>query len=128
MAKSLRSKVKRRFRTAKRLLIRDTLEARRNNEKSQILKEIGEGIYTQKDFPLNGFLYPESENSFIPQKSRDPAIDFRSQSISIAGFMGSGNRRKFYPGENVPNLSILGNNKVLTNKDVIVNNSCKMSD
>ncbi|EEA05479.1 uncharacterized protein CMU_024850 [Cryptosporidium muris RN66] len=128
MAKSLRSKVKRRFRTAKRLLIRDTLEARRNSEKSQILKEIGEGIYTQKYSPLNGFLYPESENSFIPQKNRDPVIDFRSHSISIAGFMGSGNRRKFYPEENIPNLSILGNNMVSTSKDVIVDNSCKMSD
>ncbi|KAH8741939.1 hypothetical protein FG386_002314 [Cryptosporidium ryanae] len=124
MAKGLRSKVKRRFRTAKRLLIKNTLELKRNIEKSNELREIGEGTYVRKDLPLNAFLYPDNCNAIFPQKNINISVDFRSESISnIAGYMGPGNRRKYYPGENAPALSIMGNGNLTNSRDVeIVNN------
>lgn len=126
MAKGLRSKVKRRFRTAKRLLIKNTLELSRNIEKSAALKEIGEGTYVQKEIPLNAFLYPESKNAIFPQKNRNVSVDFRSQSISnIAGYMGPGNRRKYYPGEDVPKLSIMGEGNLTNSRDVEIVNIIK---
>ncbi|KAF7455936.1 hypothetical protein HWI79_3525 [Cryptosporidium felis] len=119
MAKGLRSKVKRRFRTAKRLLIKNTLELSRNTEKSNALREIGEGTYVEKELPLNAFLYPESKNAIFPQKHRGVSVDFRSESISsIAGYMGPGNRRKYYPGESVPVLSIMGDGNLTNSRDV----------
>lgn len=128
MAKGLRNKVKRRFRTAKRLLIKNTLELSRNTEKSNALREIGEGTYIQKDLPLNAFLYPESKNAVFPQKNRNTSIDFRSESISsIAGYMGPGNRRKYYPGEEVPVLSILGNGSMTNSRDVEIINTSNMN-
>ncbi|KAK6589711.1 hypothetical protein RS030_173 [Cryptosporidium xiaoi] len=124
MAKGLRSKVKRRFRTAKRLLIKSTLELKRNIEKSNELRKIGEGTYVRKDPPLNAFLYPENCNAIFPQKNRDISVDFRSESISsIAGYMGPGNRRKYYPGENIPALSIMGDGNLTNSRDIeIINN------
>lgn len=128
MAKGLRSKVKRRFRTAKRLLIKNTLELSRNTEKSNALREIGEGTYVQKDVPLNAFLYPESKNAVFPQKNRSASVDFRSESISsIAGYMGPGNRRKYYPGEDVPVLSIMGNGNMTNSRDVEIINTSHMN-
>ncbi|KAK9170772.1 hypothetical protein CmeUKMEL1_09515 [Cryptosporidium meleagridis] len=128
MAKGLRSKVKRRFRTAKRLLIKNTLELSRNTEKSNALREIGEGTYVQKEIPLNAFLYPESKNAVFPQKNRNASIDFRSESISsIAGYMGPGNRRKYYPGEEIPILSIMGDGNMTNSRDVEIISTTNMN-
>ncbi|KAJ1605652.1 hypothetical protein OIY81_3414 [Cryptosporidium canis] len=128
MAKGLRSKVKRRFRTAKRLLIKNTLELSRNTEKSNALREIGEGTYIQKEVPLNAFLFPESKNAIFPQKNRSLSVDFRSESISnIAGYMGPGNRRKYYPGEEMPALTIMGNGNMTNSRDVEIISTASMN-
>ncbi|KAJ1612732.1 hypothetical protein OJ253_481 [Cryptosporidium canis] len=128
MAKGLRSKVKRRFRTAKRLLIKNTLELSRNTEKSNALREIGEGTYIQKEVPLNAFLFPESKNAIFPQKNRSLSVDFRSESISsIAGYMGPGNRRKYYPGEEIPALTIMGNGNMTNSRDVEIISTASMN-
>ena len=83
------------------------------------MKEIGDGTYVIGEQPLNAFLYPDSKNAVFPQRNRNASVDFPSESISrIAGYMGPGNRRKYYPGENVPVLSIMGDGNLTNSRDV----------
>ena len=95
MAKSIRSKVKKRFRTAKRSLVDAVIERPRAELNNITCKMISKGAYRQVKKPANAFKYPDSTDAIFPQVEPVKPIDFRSEAIPTAGFATIGNRRKF---------------------------------
>mmetsp|Transcript_21438 Transcript_21438/g.49097 ORF Transcript_21438/g.49097 Transcript_21438/m.49097 type:complete len:239 (-) Transcript_21438:22-738(-) len=95
MAKSIRSKIKKRFRTAKRQRVDAMLVKPLTQEKHEGLKRVIEGRAVTLSKPKNAFKYPDAAAAVFPQHEVMKPIDFRSQNLPMAGFAFRGNRRKY---------------------------------
>jgi hypothetical protein len=98
MAKSIRSKIKKRLRTAKRQRIDAMVCRPQVQEHFQELKKVSEGRSVRLLKPKNAFKYPETEGACFPQHEIMKPIDFRASNMPMAGYTFRGNRRK-YDGE-----------------------------
>lgn len=96
MAKSIRSKVKRRFRTAKRGVVKRTVSAERAKPVTEKLQRAAQGIIDPTKARRNAFRSDEAD-AVIPQHTFTPLTDFRSEQVAEAGFAISGNRRVTHP-------------------------------
>jgi len=107
MGKSLRSKVKRRFKTLKREVLNKTIIQDQLNEISAKLKLTAEGRYYRQEEAKNAFLYPNDPNAHFPQYQKQPLVDFRSSHIDFAGyeFIG-GSRKKSKPAKETEDIAI----------------------
>merc|ERR1712216_647328 len=95
MAKSIRSKVKKRFRTAKRHRVEAMIEKPRLERKHKSLKaQINNEVIEAKN-KKNAFLYPNDKESEIPQITIKKPLDFRAEFNEAAGYAFRGNRRKY---------------------------------
>ncbi|KAJ1636189.1 hypothetical protein T492DRAFT_961107 [Pavlovales sp. CCMP2436] len=96
MAKSIRSKVKRRFRTAKRGVVKRTVTADRTVPILSKLDKAGVGDIESELKPRNAFRSDGPDVAF-PQHTFTPCTDFRSQNVTESMYAGSGNRRATHP-------------------------------
>ena len=85
MAKSIRSKVKKRFRTAKRAFVEAT-------QSYSFLNPVNSSDKINKSF--NAFKYPAAVEATFPQLQLPKPLDFRSSSLPHSGYSTSRNRRK----------------------------------
>jgi len=110
MAKSIRSKIKKRFRTAKRQRVTAMIEKPRTARKNAALQEVINGTYAREGQQgtasdgkkgiagvgkRNAFLYPNDKDAEIPQATVKKPIDFRASHNLAAGYAFRGNRRKY---------------------------------
>jgi len=97
MAKGIRSKVKKRFRTAKRELVNATVEKKRVAEANRKLKLIQEGRIAEvmPKTKKNAFLYPNDKEAEFPQHQLVKPLDFRSSALPGAKYAAARGRRKF---------------------------------
>mmetsp|Transcript_2484 Transcript_2484/g.9634 ORF Transcript_2484/g.9634 Transcript_2484/m.9634 type:complete len:253 (+) Transcript_2484:173-931(+) len=95
MGKSIRCKVKKRLRTAKRQRVDAMIIAPRERAHSEALKRVAEGRQVTLARPKNGFLYPKEPDAIFPQHEIMKPIDFRSENLPMARFAFRGNRRKY---------------------------------
>ncbi|SBS85165.1 conserved protein, unknown function [Plasmodium ovale curtisi] len=129
MAKGLRSKVKRRFRTVKRMHVNEIIEKPNviklnkrikhmlNNSKWKVhIYEAAtcwpcEKVYKDLIKPPNKFLHPGAydEKAVIPQHKIAKHIDFRSEALPLSGFATIGNRRKYKLTEKMEIKNLYGN-------------------
>lgn len=98
MGKSIRCKVKKRLRTAKRQRVDAMVCVPREQEKYDALKRVMEGRQVTLSRPKNAFKYPNEKDAIFPQHELMKPIDFRSSNLPMAGYVFRGNRRK-YEGE-----------------------------
>jgi|EP00927_Polykrikos_kofoidii_P062261 hypothetical protein len=106
MAKSIRSKIKKRLRTAKRQRM-DAMVCTPQLEKHHAaLQRTIQGRSVTLKKPKNAFKYPASEGSAFPQHTIMKPIDFRNASLPMATFAFRGNRRK-YEGEQLEHMQNL---------------------
>mmetsp|Transcript_62762 Transcript_62762/g.181963 ORF Transcript_62762/g.181963 Transcript_62762/m.181963 type:complete len:254 (-) Transcript_62762:94-855(-) len=98
MGKSIRCKVKKRLRTAKRQRVDAMVCTPREQEKHEALRRVMEGRQVTMSRPKNAFKYPNEKDAVFPQHEIVKPIDFRSSSLPMAGYAFRGNRRK-YDGE-----------------------------
>lgn len=96
MAKSLRSKVKRRFRTAKRGVIKRTVAHERAKPVLEALAKASQGIIESKVTPPNAFR-SDDDDAVVPQHTFTPLTDFRASVVPEAGYAITGNRRVTHP-------------------------------
>lgn len=99
MAKSIRSKIKKRFRTVKRQRVDAMIHTPQNRDHYESLKRVGEGRQFELSQPKNAFLEPDAPGAVFPQRKITKPIDFRSSHLPMAGFCFKGNRRKYSPEE-----------------------------
>ena len=97
MGKSIRSKIKKRLRTAKRQRVDAMIVTPRENEHNAALNRVIQGRAIKLGKAKNAFKYPESEDAFFPQHEVVKPIDFRAQSMPMVGYTFRGNRRKYDP-------------------------------
>ncbi|KAK2198211.1 Uncharacterized protein family UPF0642 [Babesia duncani] len=95
MAKGLRAKSLRRYRSAKRQVINEVVELPRIRELNKKLKLLKNGIDITPKVKKNRFLYPDDHDAIIPQRIPEPALDLRSENVPLSGLAGAYNRRKF---------------------------------
>lgn len=98
MGKSIRSKIKKRLRTAKRQRMDAMVITPREHEKHEALVRVAQGRSVTLSRPKNAFKYPEADDAMFPQHEVMKPIDFRASHMPMAGFAFRGNRRK-YDGE-----------------------------
>mmetsp|Transcript_14815 Transcript_14815/g.40957 ORF Transcript_14815/g.40957 Transcript_14815/m.40957 type:complete len:356 (-) Transcript_14815:180-1247(-) len=98
MGKSIRSKIKKRLRTAKRQRVDAMIITPREKEHHEALRRVIEGRAVTLSRPKNAFKYPGDATSVFPQHEIMKPIDFRSQNLPMATYAFRGNRRK-YEGE-----------------------------
>ena len=96
MAKGIRSKVKRRFRTAKRGVVKRTVTESRTKPILNKLLRAAEGVIDVDVKPPNAFRSDEPD-AVIPQHTFTPCTDFRSDKVTEAQYATSGNRRVTHP-------------------------------
>lgn len=99
MGKSIRSKIKKRFRTAKRQRVDAMICRPQAQEKFQKLQRVMEGKAVTLSNPKNAFKYPDADGACFPQHEIMKPIDFRSQNLPMAGYAFRGNRRKYSGAE-----------------------------
>ncbi|ANQ07499.1 Uncharacterized protein PCOAH_00017910 [Plasmodium coatneyi] len=111
MAKGLRSKVKRRFRTIKRIHVNEIIEKPNVVKLHNKIKRSNKSKNTQDDLirPPNKFLYPDDERAVVPQHKSPKVIDFRSEALPLSGFANVGNRRKYSLSEKMEIKNHYGN-------------------
>lgn len=97
MAKGLRSKVKRRYRTVKRVHVQEVVERPKIEKLNERINYMinNKDIHEELIRPPNKFLHPNDENAVIPKHQLIKKIDFRSQALPISGLASVGNRRKY---------------------------------
>lgn len=93
MGKSIRSKVMKRFRSAKREVISATTDLDRVKAANQKCMLIAAGVYTETKPTLNAFRYPKQIDADIPQSIIHKPIDFRSAALPSAGYAVARNSR-----------------------------------
>jgi hypothetical protein len=98
MAKSIRSKVKKRFRTAKRVLVDASLVTDRAKCTNQLCSLIAKGMFRDTKKPSNAFKYPTAADAEFPQVILPKPMDFRSEALPTSGYATIANRRKVIPG------------------------------
>ena len=94
MGKSIRSKVMKRFRTCKRLVIGATTDLDRMKASNMKCQLIAAGHHFEVKPALNGFRYPNKTELEIPKVILNKNVDFRSEALPTAGYAVSRNRRK----------------------------------
>ncbi|KAF4758835.1 hypothetical protein FOZ63_001099 [Perkinsus olseni] len=99
MAKSIRSKVKKRFRTCKRQLVSATIDKKRLQDTNQRLREVATGVFVKPTTPKNAFLYPDDPAAAFPKVIVAKPLDFRSEAMPHSGYAITGNRRKYGASE-----------------------------
>ncbi|EEQ98486.1 conserved hypothetical protein, partial [Perkinsus marinus ATCC 50983] len=99
MAKSIRSKVKKRFRTCKRQLVSATIDKKRLQNTNQRLQEVASGVFVKPTTPKNAFLYPDDPAAAFPKVIVAKPLDFRSEAMPHSGYAITGNRRKYVASE-----------------------------
>ncbi|SBT33781.1 conserved protein, unknown function [Plasmodium ovale wallikeri] len=111
MAKGLRSKVKRRFRTVKRMHVNEIIEKPNVIKLNKRIKLMLNNKKVYKDLikPPNKFLHPDDEKAVIPQHKIAKHIDFRSEALPLSGFATIGNRRKYKLTEKMEIKNLYGN-------------------
>jgi len=97
MAKSIRSKIKKRLRTAKRQRVDAMLIVPRLLESHAALTKVIQGRAIKLGKPKNAFKFPEADDAFFPQHEVVKPIDFRAQAMPMVGYAFRGNRRKYDP-------------------------------
>jgi hypothetical protein len=95
MGKSIRSKIKKRLRTAKRQRVDAMICLPREKEKNAALRRVSEGRQVIFSKPRNAFKYPDAKDAVFPQHEIMKPIDFRSENLPMAGYAFRGNRRKY---------------------------------
>eukprot|EP00933_Yihiella_yeosuensis_P000226 TRINITY_DN10036_c0_g1_i1.p1 TRINITY_DN10036_c0_g1~~TRINITY_DN10036_c0_g1_i1.p1 ORF type:complete len:274 (-),score=76.43 TRINITY_DN10036_c0_g1_i1:145-966(-) len=95
MGKSIRSKIKKRLRTAKRQRVDAMIITPREQEKHDKLVRVSQGKGVTLSTPKNAFKYPDAEDAVFPQHEVIKPIDFRAQNLPMAGTVFRGNRRKY---------------------------------
>ncbi|CAK0822738.1 unnamed protein product [Prorocentrum cordatum] len=95
MAKSIRSKIKKRLRTAKRQRIDAMIVVPRLKEHHEALTRVAQGRTIETRKPKNAFKYPKAPDAVFPQHEIMKPIDFRAQNLPMAGYAFRGNRRKY---------------------------------
>eukprot|EP00408_Alexandrium_pacificum_P022946 CAMPEP_0171189406 /NCGR_PEP_ID=MMETSP0790-20130122/18330_1 /TAXON_ID=2925 /ORGANISM="Alexandrium catenella, Strain OF101" /LENGTH=205 /DNA_ID=CAMNT_0011654517 /DNA_START=90 /DNA_END=704 /DNA_ORIENTATION=+ len=98
MGKSIRAKIKKRFRTAKRQRVDAMIITPREIAHNEALTRVIEGRSVTFATPRNAFKYPEDPTATFPQHEVVKPIDFRSSHLPMASYAFRGNRRK-YEGE-----------------------------
>ena len=84
MAKGIRSKVKKRFRTAKRIRVDKLVNLPNRRECAAGMQLTALGVPEKKTGgPKNAFLYPNDPKSEIPQTSVKTPIDFRCEAMPM---------------------------------------------
>ncbi|GIX64449.1 uncharacterized protein BcabD6B2_38840 [Babesia caballi] len=99
MAKGLRAKSLRRYRTAKRQVVDAAVEVPRVREANRKVRLLQRGIDMTPKVKPNKFLEPDDPEAVIPQRVVKPAIDLRSEAVPLSGLAGMYNRRKFTEDE-----------------------------
>lgn len=99
MGKSIRSKVKKRFRAVKKQRVNMLIDTPRAAENNAMLKEIVAGTFVAETTKKNAFLYPEDPDAEFPQAPPTVPLDFRSEALPMSGYAACQNRRKFTPEE-----------------------------
>eukprot|EP00922_Rhytidocystis_sp_ex-Travisia-forbesii_P033411 GHVS01049654.1.p1 GENE.GHVS01049654.1~~GHVS01049654.1.p1 ORF type:complete len:145 (-),score=21.27 GHVS01049654.1:180-614(-) len=99
MAKGIRCKSQRRLRSVKRQKVLETIEADRIQNAHEKLVKIQQGLEVSETTPPNAFLHPDDLQAVFPQHNVKPALDFRPESLPLAGFACVGNRRKYTTAE-----------------------------
>jgi len=95
MAKSIRSKIKKRFRTCKRQRVDAVIEKPRLKNIAKKLQDTINGTTPEFKKAKNMFLYPNDPESEIPQMCVTTPVDFRAEKMPMAGYAFRGNRRKY---------------------------------
>lgn len=98
MGKSIRSKIKKRLRTAKRQRVDAMILTPKLKEHNANLQKVAEGRAVTLKTPKNAFKYPEDDGAAFPQHTVMKPVDMRSDRLPAAGYAFRGNRRK-YEGE-----------------------------
>lgn len=106
MGKSIRSKIKKRLRTAKRQRMDAMVVTPREHEKHEALVRVAQGRSLTLSKPKNAFKYPDADDAFFPQHEVTKPIDFRASNMPMAGFVFRGNRRK-YTGEQAEHMKTM---------------------
>lgn len=97
MAKGVRSKVKKRYRTAKRQRVEALVDGPRRVKLNAKLMKVarGEAVEEEGIQPKNKFMYPDDPEAEIPQWTVKTPIDFRAEKMPMAGYAFVGGRKKF---------------------------------
>lgn len=98
MAKSIRSKIKKRLRAVKRQRVDAMISTPQAKEHNAALRKVMEGRQVTLARPRNAFKYPQARDAVFPQHEIMKPIDFRPDHLPMAGYVFRGNRRK-YEGE-----------------------------
>eukprot|EP00921_Rhytidocystis_pertsovi_P017917 GHVQ01028140.1.p1 GENE.GHVQ01028140.1~~GHVQ01028140.1.p1 ORF type:complete len:119 (-),score=10.94 GHVQ01028140.1:222-578(-) len=101
MAKGLRCKTKRRYRSVKRQRVLETVVTDRINKSNDKLLKVQQGIDISEIKKPNAFLNPDDPEAVFPQHGVVRPMDFRAENLPLSGFVGSGSRRKFTEDEKV---------------------------
>ncbi|CAD7953553.1 unnamed protein product [Amoebophrya sp. A120] len=129
MAKSIRSKIKKRLRTVKRQRVDKMVDTPRREACNNSLTKLIKGEVTRHKQVKNAFLHPNDPEAEIPQKSVKKPIDFRSETLPMSGFATKGNRRK-YTEEERKELQKLAKShpeeKILAGRGKLAYESCKV--
>ena len=93
MAKSLRSKAKRRLRTVRR---EHHWETRGKHDLAKIAARLHNPYYDMSDFEVkpNAFVEPSNPNAVFPQIAKPDILDFRSHKMPKGGYAAIGTFRK----------------------------------
>lgn len=95
MAKSIRSKIKKRLRTVKRQRVEAMIVRPQTQEHHDNLVKVMQGRSVRLNSPKNAFKYPDAEGAVFAQHTIMKPIDFRSSHLPMAGYAFRGNRRKY---------------------------------
>lgn len=95
MAKGIKDKEKKRFRSARRHKIENTILRDRRQEQYDAIMKRAQGISTEEPKKVNGFLHPNDPNASIPQVPPKLLIDFRANVVPMAVAAKRGSRRLF---------------------------------
>ena len=82
MAKGLRSKVKKRMRTAKR---QHYYEVEGKYRLQEILDRLHDPAYKPAPIPVNAFVHPTNPDAVFPQHAKPHIIDFRAHKMAMSG-------------------------------------------
>uniref|UniRef100_A0A0G4HPD5 Uncharacterized protein n=1 Tax=Chromera velia CCMP2878 TaxID=1169474 RepID=A0A0G4HPD5_9ALVE len=94
MAKGLRSKVKQRFRAAKRDVVNVAVKRVRVAKLGSKTDRLQQGEDITEPTKKNAFLYPGDPEASFPQKKAETGVDLRSEAAPSSFYAGERNRRK----------------------------------
>ena len=98
MAKGLRSKVKKRMRTAKR---QHYYEVEGKYRLQELSDRLHDPTYKPKPIPPNAFVDPTNPDAVFPQHSKPHIIDFRSHKMAMSGLASRHVFRKHFASNSI---------------------------